>query len=138
MLRQVRAFLESHGEGRFTWWHRAGDGHAAKTLNRAGFRRMVSEDGKPIKNDAEHQREYGERMASTMAESVSTEYFIHAEVFKAEVCRGFEAGAVARVLVEHGCLIPETKGRYDCKPRLPGLGPSRCYRISPDIFALDL
>ncbi|PUE06151.1 DUF927 domain-containing protein [Limnohabitans sp. WS1] len=138
MLRQVRAFLESHGEGRFTWWHRAGDDHAAKTLNRAGFRRMVSEDGKPIKNDAEHQREYGERMASTMAESVSTEYFIHAEVFKAEVCRGFEAGAVARVLVEHGCLVPEAKGRFDCKPRLPGLGLSRCYRITPDIFALDL
>jgi putative DNA primase/helicase len=138
MVRQVRAFLESHGEGRFTWWHRAGDDHAAKTLHRAGFRRMVSEDGKPIKSDAEHQRAYGERMASTMAESVSTEYFIHAEVFKAEVCRGFDAGAVARVLVDHGCLIPETKGRYDCKPRLPGLGPSRCYRISPDIFALDM
>ncbi|PUE53733.1 hypothetical protein B9Z45_12165 [Limnohabitans sp. 2KL-17] len=138
MLRQVRAFLESHGEGRFTWWHRAGDDHAAKTLNRAGFRRMVSEDGKPIKNDAEHQREYGERMASTMAESVSTEYFIHAEVFKAEVCRGFDAGAVARVLVDHGCLIPEAKGRHDCKPRLPGIGLSRCYRISPAIFALDL
>ena len=138
MLRQVRAFLESHGEGRFTWWHRAGDDHAAKTLNRAGFRRMVSEDGKPIKNDAEHQRAYGDRMASTMAESVSTEYFIHAEVFKAEVCRGFDAGAVARVLVEHGCLLPEAKGRYDCKPRLPGIGLSRCYRITPAIFALDL
>lgn len=138
MLRQVRAFLEAHGEGRFTWWHRAGDDHAAKTLNRAGFRRMVSEDGKPIKNDAEHQREYGERMASTMAESVSTEYFIHAEVFKAEVCRGFDAGAVARVLLDRGCLVGEEKGRYDCKPRLPGVGPSRCYRISPAIFALDL
>lgn len=138
MLRQVRAFLESHGEGRFTWWHRAGDDHAAKTLNRAGFRRMVGEDGKPIKNNADHQREYGERMASSMAESVSTEYFIHAEVFKAEVCRGFDAGAVARVLVEHGCLIPEAKGRHDCKPRLPGIGLSRCYRVSPAIFALDL
>lgn len=138
MLRQVRAFLEAHGEGRFTWWHRAGDDHAAKTLNRAGFRRLVSEDGKPIKSDAEHQREYGERMASTMAESVSTEYFIHAEVFKAEVCRGFDAGAVARVLLDRGCLVGEEKGRYDCKPRLPGVGPSRCYRISPAIFALDL
>ena len=138
MVRQVRAVLESHGEGRFTWWHRAGDDHAAKTLHRAGFRRMVSEDGKPIKSDAEHQRAYGERMASTMAESVSTEYFIHAEVFKGEVCRGFDAGAVARVLVERGCLVPEAKGRYDCKPRLPGIGLSRCYRITPEIFALDL
>ena len=138
MLRQVRAFLDSHGEGRFTWWHRAGDDHAAKTLNRAGFRRMVSEDGKPIKNDAEHQREYGERMASNMAESVSTEYFIHAEVFKAEVCRGFDAGAVARVLSDRECLIPDKGRPFDCKPRLPGVGLSRCYRISPAIFALDL
>lgn len=138
MLRQVRAFLEAHGEGRFTWWHRAGDDHAAKTLNRAGFRRLVSEDGKPIKNDAEHQREYGERMASTMAESVSTEYFIHAEVFKAEVCRGFDAGAVARVLLDRECLIPDKGRPFDCKPRLPGVGLSRCYRISPAIFALDL
>ncbi len=73
-----------------------------------------------------------------MADETSSEYFIHAEVFKVEVCRGFDFGAVARVLVEHGCLLAEAKGRYDCKPRLPGLGLSRCYRISPAIFALDL
>ena len=99
---------------------------------------MVSEDGKPIKSDADHQREYGETMPPTLSESVSVEYFIHAEVFKAEVCRGFDAGAVARVLVERGCLVPEAKGRHDCKPRLPGIGLSRCYRITSDIFALDL
>lgn len=138
MMRQVRAFLEAHGEGRFAWWHRAGDDHAAKTLNRAGFRRMVSSDGKPIKCDADHQREYGERMSSTMADEVSTEYFIHAEVFKSEVCRGFDSVAVARVLLDSGCLIPEKGRALDCKPRLPGLGLSRCYRISPAIFALDV
>jgi len=138
MLRQVRAFLESHGEGRFTWWHRAGDDHAAKTLNRAGFRRMVGEDGKPIKSDADHQREYGERMHSGAADSMCAEYFIHAEVFKAEVCRGFDTGAVARVLLDRECLMPEKGRPFDCKPRLPGVGLSRCYRISPAIFALDL
>ena len=41
MLRAVRRFLEAHGEGRFTWWHRAADDHNAKTLNRAGFRRLL-------------------------------------------------------------------------------------------------
>jgi putative DNA primase/helicase len=133
MLRQVRAFLESHGEGRFTWWHRAGDDHAAKTLNRAGFRRMVSEDGKPIHDEPV---KYGDLAVKPTL--VSTAYYIHAEVFKAEVCRGFDAGAVARVLVDHGCLVPEAKGRYDCKPRLPVIGLSRCYRITPAIFALDL
>jgi putative DNA primase/helicase len=138
MLRQVRAFLESHGEGRFTWWHRAGDDHAAKTLNRAGFRQLIDKDGNPIKTNAQFQRTYGEKMASEMAEETSTEYFIHSEVFKAEVCRGFEAATVARVLLDRDCLVSQEKGRYDCKPRLPGVGPSRCYRISPAIFALDL
>ncbi len=137
MLRQVRAFLEAHGEGRFAWWHRAGDDHAAKTLHRAGFRRLVTEDGKPIKSDPDHQREYGERMHPDDAATVRTEYFIHAEVFRGEVCKGFDASAVAGVLLEHGCLMPDKGRAYDCKPRLPGIGPSRCYRISPEIFALE-
>lgn len=98
----------------------------------------MSEDGKPINSDADHQREYGERMASTMAETVSTEYFIHAEVFKSEVCQGFDAGAVARVLLDRDCLVPDKGRSFDCKPRLPIVGLSRCYRISPAIFALDL
>jgi putative DNA primase/helicase len=138
MLRKVRAFLEAHGEGRFTWWHRAGDDHAAKTLNRAGFRRMVTEDGKPIKNDPDHQREFGERMHPDDAAAVRTEYFIHAEVFRGEVCQGFDASAVAGVLLEHGCLVPDKGRAFDCKPRLPGIGPSRCYRITPEIYALEL
>ncbi len=138
MLRQVRAFLEAHGDGRFTYWHRAGDDHAPKNLNRAGYRRLMGKDGKPIKSDAEHQREYGERMHSDMAESVDTEYFIHAEVFKSEVCKGFDSLAVARVLLDHGCLIPDKGRAYDCKPRLPALGLSRCFRVGPAIFALDL
>lgn len=41
MLRQVRRFLEMHGEGRFAMWHRGLDDHAPKTLQRAGVRRML-------------------------------------------------------------------------------------------------
>ncbi len=137
MLRQVRVFLESHGEGRFTWWHRAGDDHAAKTLQRAGYRRMVGEDGRPIKSNSDHQREYGERMDSVTAESVSVEYFILPETFKSEVCRGFDHAAVARVLLDHGCLKQSEQGRYDTSISLPGLGKGRAYRIGPEIFAID-
>ena len=137
MLRQVRRFLEAHGEGRFTWWHRAADDHNAKTLHRAGFRRMVGADGKPIKNDAEHEREYGPRMPATLAEGVSVEFFVLPETFKSEVCQGFAHEAVAKVLAEHECLVAET-GRYTVKPRLPGVGLTRCYHIKPEIFALDL
>lgn len=138
MLRQVRRFLESHGEGRFTWWHRAADDHNAKTLQRAGFRRMVDKDGKPIKSDAEHQREYGERMAPTDGEGVSVEYFVLPEVFRSEVCQGFDYQAVCRVLLEHGCLVPDANRPFDCRPRLPGMGLASCYRIPSALFALDL
>jgi putative DNA primase/helicase len=137
MLRQVRRFLETHGEGRFTQWHRAADDHSPKTLNRAGLRRMVSADGKPIKSNAEHQREYGERMPADLGEGVSFEYFVLPECFKGEICQGFDAQAVARVLLEHGCLVPEGK-HQTVKTRLPGIGPSRCYRITPKIFELDI
>lgn len=137
MLRQVRRFLEAHGEGRFTWWHRAADDHNAKTLQRAGFRRMVNSEGKPIKNDAMHQREYGERMAPVDGEGVSVEYFILPEVFRAELCQGFDVEAVCRVLLAHDCLVAEG-GRHTVSARLPGMGNARCYRIPPAIFAVDV
>lgn len=137
MLRQVRRFLEAHGEGRFTWWHRAADDHSAKTLQRAGFRRMVDSEGRPVKSDAEHQREYGERMTPTDGEGVSVEYFVLPEVFRSEVCQGLDYQAVARVLLEHGALLPSAGRAFDCKQRLPGLGLSNCYRIPPALFALD-
>ena len=49
--------LELNGEGRFAWWHRALDDHTPKTLNRAGFRRLLGADGRPVKSDADHLRE---------------------------------------------------------------------------------
>ena len=138
MLRQVRRFLEQHGEGRSTWWHRAADDHNAKTLQRAGYRRMVTEDGTPIKSDADHQREYGERMTPVSGADVQVEYFILPETFKAEVCHGFEAQAVAKVLESVGCLNVKEPGRFSTKHRLPGLGNARAYHILPSLFELDV
>ncbi len=138
MLRQVRRFLEAHGEGRFTWWHRAADDHNAKTLNRAGLRRMLNDRGEPIKTNGDHFSEYGDKMPATLGENVSVEYFVLSEVFKSEMCQGFDPHAVARILVEHECLIVKEVGRYNVTERLPGLGLARCYRIAPRIFELDL
>ena len=137
MLRQVQGFIELHGSGRFSWWHRGADDHAAKTLNRAGFIRMINADGEPIKSDSQHAVEYGERMPAVLGEGVSVEYFILPEVFRSEVCKGFEVQTVCRVLAEHGVLHTE-RGHHTVKPRLPGLGPTRCYRIKPDLLALDV
>lgn len=138
MLRAVRRFLETHGDGRFAMWHRAADDHAPKTLQRAGVRRMLNADGEPIKSDPEHQREYGERMPATLGEGVSFEYFVLAETFKAEICQGFDHVAVCRVLAAHGCLTVKESDRYTISTRLPGIGKVRCYQIPPAIFELDL
>ncbi len=138
MLRQVRRYLETNGEGRFTQWHRAADDHAPKTLQRAGFRRMVGEDGQPIKTDADHQREFGERMTPAMGEAVRFEYFILPETFRAEVCVGFDYKTVARVLLDHACLMPDKGRAFDTRQRLPGMGLGWCYRITPALFELDL
>ncbi len=138
MLRQVRRFLEAHGEGRFTWWHRAADDHSAKTLNRAGLRRMLNEQGEPIKTNSQHLGEYGDKMPAALGETVSVEYFVLSEVFKSEICQGFDPQAVARVLLDNGCLTVKEHGRYTVKTKLPGIGPARCYQITPAIFELDL
>jgi putative DNA primase/helicase len=76
MLRQVRRFLELHGEGRFSMWHRGSDDHAPKTLNRAGVRRMLGSDGQPIKTNSQFGTEFGDRMPAALGEDVSFEFFV--------------------------------------------------------------
>jgi putative DNA primase/helicase len=137
MLRQVRRFLELNAEGRFAMWHRGSDDLASKTLNRAGVRRMLNEDGVPIKTNSQFGAEYGNRMPAALGEGVSFEYFILTETFKVEVCPGFDHKTVARVLLEHGCLMPDKGRAFDCRARLPGIGNTWCYRIPPTIFELD-
>ena len=138
MLRAVRRFLETHGEGRFAMWHRGSDDHAPKTLQRAGVRRMLNADGEPIKTNNQFGTEYGDRMPAALGEGVSFEYFILAETFRAEVCQGFDYKAVSRVLLEHGCLSPDKGRSFDCRARLPGVGLSWCYHVTPAIFDIDL
>lgn len=134
MLGQVRRWLQLNGAGRFTWWHRALDDRAPDKGLRAGFRLMVSPEGKPIKKDSDHQMEYGETISAADAEKSTVDYFVFPEVFEAEACDGFDKHAVLRVLRAAGHLVPDKGRPFDCKPRLPGLGPTRCYRIKASIF----
>jgi len=104
MLRQVRAFLEAHGESRFT----ALDADPRRdTPNRAGFRRDTP-DG--------------------------TEYLVLREAFRGELCRGFDPSAVAEALAAAGALMRDTDGSATRSERLPGLGKPRVYRITPAIW----
>ncbi len=109
-IAQVRHFIEQHGESRFTPWH--GDSNRL-TINRAGFSRATDDGG--------------------------TEYYVLPEVWKSEVCAGFDAGMVARTLAERGLLILDTSdGKLQSRHRLPGnKNPVRCYRLAPSILGGD-
>ena len=111
MLAQVRQFLELHGNARFEDWDRATDDHAPKTINRAGFRR-------------------------TDTATEETEFFILREVFRVEVCKGFDYKVVCRLLDGLGCLAVEGKS-YDRKERLPLMGNTRCYRVNSKIWGCE-
>jgi putative DNA primase/helicase len=110
-LAQVRQFIERHGEARFAPW--GGDDGDRPTINRAGFRKSDGAGG--------------------------VEYFVLPEVWRSEVCAGFDPGALVRVLVERGLLIPDAAdGKPQSRHRLPGSrGPLRCYRLSASILGGD-
>ncbi|MEO5347911.1 MAG: DUF927 domain-containing protein, partial [Magnetococcus sp. YQC-9] len=72
------------------------------TVNRAGFRREA--EGK-------------------------TEWFILPETFRTEVCQGLDHRFVAKLLVSRGWIKPEDGNSTTVKPRLPGMGPTRCYHF---------
>jgi len=111
MIEQVRHFLELHGEARFTDSDRANadDSHAPKTLNRAGFR------------EKNHEGEL--------------EFFCLPEVFKTEICKGFDSRSVARLLIDRGCMKPGDGRNLATKKRLPGCGMQRVFHILATIWS---
>lgn len=55
------------------------------------------------------------------------EYMVLREAFKRDVCQGFDARAATQALVAAGWLQPAKDGRHTQKPRIAGIGPTRCY-----------
>lgn len=136
MLAQVRAFLEKNGDALFTWTHRAADDHRPNTALRCGFKRLVNKDGEPIKWDgAQEWAEKGVHREDRAAAHAQVEYMVLPEAFKREVCKGFEAQAVAKVLRSAGVLITQ-KDRLTNKVRIPtmGEGTVSVYHVSGRIF----
>ena len=133
MLRQVRAFLETNGEALFTWHHRGMEDHKPNTPLRAGFRIMMGGDGEPIKADS--ATDYLERTGSASQErkEALVDYMIFRERFR-EICKGFDASAVATLLRQRGHLVHE-KDRLMNKRRLPGMGLTAYYHVKASIFA---
>ena len=101
MLDQVRAFFEAHGASRFASLDTQFPNVDQRTINRAGFVR-------------------------TTADGVR-EFMVLPEAFKREVCAGFDAKAVTAALIQAGWITPGGDGRATQKPRIPGIGTTRCY-----------
>ena len=142
ILRQVTGFFQAHGDSRFTWWHRALDDRKPNTINRAGFKRMLTKDGAEISSNSDHHREYGDAIHPSEAQDAQLEYFVLPEVFRTEVCKGYSVKAVTQLLLDRELLIPsisaDKKVRADRSERLPGMGNTRCYRFSPNIASIEL
>lgn len=105
MLAQVRAFLESHGESRFTPWDTPDEG--ARTINRAGFRRHGG-DGPT--------------------------FYVEREVFRTEIAKGFDHRAVASVLKLEGALSVGSGEEVTRKERLPDNRHVRVYVITSALW----
>lgn len=138
ILRQVSAFFQAHGESRFVWWHRAMDDHKPNTINRAGFKRMLTADGGEINSNSDHHKAYGDKMHPAEADEARQEYFVLPEVFKTEICKGYSVSTVTRLLVERGVLVPESKSSPTRSERLPGIGKTRVYRFRPEVVSIDV
>lgn len=115
-LRQVRRFIEAHGEARFTHWDRSNDDHAPKTMHRVGVRKPVQD---------------------SQADVTGWEFYFFKENFKTEVCEGFDYLAVLRVLRDRKHLVIDKGRSLDCKPRLPGIGHTGCYCVKSSILDAD-
>lgn len=137
ILRQVSGFFQAHGSARFTSFHRATDDHAPNTINRAGLRRMITAGGVEINSNSDHHKEFGDAIYSEASAQIEHEYFVLPEVFRNEICKGFNHKTVAQLLVSKGLLMSEgtgDKASSTRSERLPGMGKVRCYRFRPGIL----
>jgi len=95
-MRQVRRFIELHGQSRFQRLN----GETEKIVNRAGYVEEADDEG--------------------------LIYYILPEVFRSEVCAGFDQKVVARALIRRGGLRTSHDLRYE--KRLPE-GKKKVYAV---------
>jgi uncharacterized protein (DUF927 family)/phage/plasmid primase-like uncharacterized protein len=108
ILSQVRAFFEAHGASRFEDIHATGD---QRIINRAGFHRTG--------NNSER------------------EFLVLPEAFKRDVCSGFHVPTATKALLEAGWIEPGKDGKTAQKPRIPGIGPTRCYVFTTKMWEAE-
>lgn len=109
LLSQVRAFFEVHGASRFESMEATTE---QRIVNRAGFWR----DG----------------------EDTGRQFLVLPEVFKRELCAGFDPKAAAKALIEAGVILAGKDGKASRSERLPGIGAtSRVYVFGAKLWACE-
>lgn len=106
ILSQVRSFFESHGASRF---ENANNPNANPIHQRAGFYRTDDQ---------------GFRL-----------YMVLSEVYRKEICQGFEPKMVNQVLLNAGWIEPGKDGNASQKLRIKGIGIPRCYVFTDKIWS---
>lgn len=120
-IAQVRQFIAAHGSSRFEnpkdfapvpdqyGDQQERERNLPRTFNRAGWREQEGEDW---------------------------DYFILADVWRDEVCRGFDGKATARALRDRG-LLKHDSGRLTTQKRFPGQKSVKVYHVLGSILADD-
>src|SRR5690606_16553150 len=113
MLAHVRAQLSKYSESRFSRWDTGEDdavidSHVPRTGEIWGYRREEV-DKDPLAGDAS-----------------DLVFYIYSEAFEREVCKGFDASRVARLLRDIDALVltdgERREGRLKTRTRLPRSG----------------
>jgi uncharacterized protein (DUF927 family) len=109
-ISRVRRFIEAHGLSRFQPIEQTlSDQHLSAPYpiaNRAGYRRGSSADA---------------------------EWLILPETWASEICAGLDQTRTARILADHGMLVPGGDG-FSCVQRIEGR-PTRVYKLTSKILA---
>jgi len=109
-LVQVRAFLERHGESRFssTSEYSSTMCYESRTNQRAGHKHVLR-DG-------------------------IVDYWVFPEAYHSDVCDGLDHKLVTRILKQHGYLELDNKGSSTITKKIPGIGNKRVYVIKAAIL----
>ena len=107
ILRQVRGWFATFGEMNFKRWGVTDSDHAPAVPMMAGWR-------KPIMGDERNAE------GSLIEIEVGRVWFVLADRFRADVCKGFPPGRVLQVLKARDLLVLEPSGEARHKARPPG------------------
>ena len=120
MLRQARGWFALHGDARFKPWNRVDSDNKPNTPNMAGWRKEIMGD--------EHN-ESGQLMELP----VSREYYVLPDIFRTEICKGYNEKAMLRLLADRGHLNRDgVHNKRTASP--PGAAKCSVYRVFSSIL----